>query len=147
MKLLLDTNVLIDYFGQQEPHGKIARQLAILEMFGDAELWVSVKSYTDVFYVLKKYVASERIQEAFTQSLQTFKLCSLDKNDILFACEQQWLDFEDALIDVAAQKVKADYIVTRDTGFTRAKIPTLTPIQVIALYEERGISYAEFDFG
>jgi predicted nucleic acid-binding protein len=143
MKLLLDTNVLIDYFGQREPYGAVAKQLAIIEAFGDAELWVSAKSYTDVFYVLKKYIDPKRLQEVFAQSLKIFSLCSLEKNDIALACEQQWPDFEDALIDLAAQKVKADYLITRDEGFALAKTPTLTPDQLVLKFKEKGFSYTE----
>jgi hypothetical protein len=48
MKLFLDTDALIDFFGGQAAHGEPAQRLALLDLFEDAELWVSPKSFTDI---------------------------------------------------------------------------------------------------
>ena len=50
MKLLLDTCVLIDYFGCREPFFEACSSLRIAEWHGEFELWASAKSFTDVFY-------------------------------------------------------------------------------------------------
>ena len=60
MRILLDTNVLIDLYTQREPEGDTAQKLLIMKEFGDAQLWVSAKSFTDVFYVLSKSYSSKR---------------------------------------------------------------------------------------
>jgi hypothetical protein len=39
---------------------KAALQLAILEVFGDAELWVSAKSYTDVLSPMQNSILDNK---------------------------------------------------------------------------------------
>ncbi len=144
---MLDTNVLIDLYTQRSPDGGIAQKLLIMREFGDAELWVSAKSFTDVFYVLHKTYGSKRIQDAFAESLNWLEVCSLDAADIHLATDREWHDFEDCLIGVCAEKVKADIILTRDEkGFTSSPIQCLAPADFFALLkEEHGVVYEMVD--
>lgn len=147
LRILLDTNVLIDLYTQRPPDGGIAQKLLIMREFGDAELWVSAKSFTDVFYVLHKRYSSKRIQDAFAESLNWLEVCSLDANDIRLATDRAWHDFEDCLISVCAEKVKADIILTRDKkGFTGSSIQCLAPADFFTLLkEDHGVVYEMVD--
>lgn len=146
MKLFFDTNTLIDYYSQQGAPGAAAKHLVIPRFFKDASLWVSAKSFIDAFYVLKKHKNSQRLQQTMLDSLDIFDVCSLERDDIEAACKLGWSDFEDALIEVSAQKVGADYLVTRDTRFDRSRVPAQTPEQIIELFKERGLTYAAVDY-
>lgn len=145
MKLLLDTCVLIDYFSRREPYFSACIKLRIMQAMGDAELWVSAKSFTDIFYVLRKAVEPPALQAAFIQSLDFLNICSVHGQDIHDAAQLAWLDFEDCLIEVCAQKIKADYILTRDTkGFDRATTCIMTPADFLRKAEkEFALSYEE----
>lgn len=63
MNLLLDANVFIDYLGRKEPFFADARAIVAAGFFGDAKLWVPAQAATDAFYVLNRYVPSERLQK------------------------------------------------------------------------------------
>jgi predicted nucleic acid-binding protein len=141
MRLFIDTNVLIDYLGGRGDDGRRAQRMGLTRLFGDAELWVSGKSYTDAAYVLRRYLAPAQVKKGILDSLALFQVCSLEEQDIVDACNLQREDFEDALIEVSARKVGADYLVTRDSTFAPAKPPTITPHQVFTLLEKQGISY------
>lgn len=78
-------------------------------------------------------------------SLDVFTVCSLEGEDIRAACNLGWSDFKDALIEVSAQKVDADYLVTRDDGFERSRIPVRNPEQIIEMLKERGLIYEAVD--
>ena len=147
MRLLLDTNVLIDFYAQREPFCQSAKKLLIMRAFGDAELWASAKSFTDIFYVLRKDADSASIQRAFEESFQGLQLCGVDGSDVTLAAHMKWNDFEDCLVYICAQKVKADYLITRDkNGFERAAIPVLSPEEFLQLIAEtKGLSYDEID--
>ncbi len=108
MKLLLDTCVLIDYFGRREPFFEACNALRVAEWFGEFELWASAKSFTDVFYVLSRHVPSKDIQRAFCASASFLHVVSIDGNDIARAAQEGWEDFEDCLIAQAARKIGAD---------------------------------------
>ena len=44
-----------------------------------------------------------------------------------------WKDFEDAIQSATAQKLKVDYIVTRNVkDFIESKVPSLTPTELLA---------------
>lgn len=148
MKLLLDTNVLIDYFTRRQPYFDCWKQVLAMQYFGDAELWASAKSFTDVFYVAKKPIGSKALQAAFVESLSFINVCSIGKEDIEYAAAEPWDDFEDRLVDIAAQKVKADAILTRDKkGFVLSTIPSIAPDELPEWVKNAyGLSYEEIDF-
>ena len=145
MRIFLDTNVLFDITAQRAPFAATANKLLIMGVFDDAELWVSAKSYTDLFYVMSKAHDSASIQRAFVAGLEHFKVCSVDGNDIRLAASREWPDFEDCLVSVCAEKVKADYLLTRDAeGFGRSTTPALSPEEFFAgLERTHGLVYEE----
>ena len=148
MKLFLDTNVLLDLYEQREPFYDDVKKLQIMEAMGDAELWCSAKSFTDMFFIMRHRYGSEEIQRAFEHSLEFLRICSIDGSDVRGAVELRWKDFEDCLIDIAAQKTKADYILTRDASdFGQAKTKVMSPSAFLRLMEESyGLTYDEIDW-
>lgn len=148
MKLLLDTNVLVDYFGARQPFFDQWELINALQITGYAELWASAESYTDAFYLLRKAVGPAKLQDMFLQSLSFIKVCSVDEGDIREAAERSWPDFEDCLIGICAEKVKADYIIARDAdGFKRSSMPAMDAPSFFAMLEEEyGIVYDMVDW-
>ena len=144
LQLMLDTNILLDALLQREPHIAGWKALIAMQEFGDADLWVSVKSFTDVFYVASREADALAVQAAMLGLLERMHACSIDEDDIRAAIDARWDDFEDALVARAAEKVRADVLVTRDTkGFARAKTPAYTPIELVEhLRDEYGVDYA-----
>lgn len=51
-KLLLDTNVVVDYLNEREPFYEKARLLMIGGRVGEFELWISSSQVTDLVYIL-----------------------------------------------------------------------------------------------
>lgn len=148
MKLFLDTNILVDLYEQRMPFYDEVKKLQIMQVLGDAELWVSAKSFTDVYYVMKRRYASEAILQAFSVSFDFLNVCSIDGSDVKQAVAMQWVDFEDCLIDIAAQKVKADALITRDeSGFSQAATKVWHPAAFFTyLEQEQGLVYDEIDW-
>lgn len=137
MRILFDTNVLIDLYANRVPFGSEAQKFLIMKEFGDAEIWASAKSFTDIFYILSKKFDNNRILDAFEESLKWLEICSVDSRDIEKAIEYRWSDFEDCLIYICAQKVKADYLITRDAnGFKDSSIPVYSPQEFFQMLEE-----------
>lgn len=144
MKLFLDTNVLVDLYGQRNGFYDDALKLVGSSILGDTTLWASAKSFTDVFYVLTKCQGDpSSLQNAFLTSLDFLSVCAIDQDDIANAASQGWSDFEDCLIALCAAKVEAEYIITRDqTGFASSPIPALSPSEFFQhLQETYSITY------
>jgi predicted nucleic acid-binding protein len=143
MRVFIDTNVLIDYFGAREQYFKDAVKLKAAAFLGDLDIWAASNSFTDVFYILNKEHKSHVIQDMFLSSKEFLHVCSVTPDDIYDAAEEKWSDFEDCLIHRAALKVKAQYLITRDKqGFTHAHMPCLSPAEFFERFEEEtGISF------
>ncbi len=148
MRAFLDTNVLIDLLTERPPEGVEAVKLLAMQDLGDVELWASAKSFTDMFYVMRKENPSEVVQQAFIDSLEYLQVCELGCEDIRAAAERKWTDFEDCLIDVCAEKIRADVLLTRDKdGFKQSRLKTASPKQMFLwLEEEMRLTYEVIDW-
>ena len=148
MKLFLDTNVLLDLYEQRHPFYEDVKKLQIMEAMGDAELWCSAKSFTDMFHIMKPRYDSEAIQRAFENSFEFLHICGIDGSDVKGAIDLKRKDFEDCVIDIAAQKTKADYLLTRDASdFGKAKTKVMSPHAFLThMKEDYGLTYEEMDW-
>ena len=124
MRAMLDTNIVYDMLCKRPFDEEGLLQLKIMHAFGDVELWVSAKSYTDLFFLIHRDLECMRVQDMLEETLDWLNVCSVDGDDIRRALDVRWNDFEDSVVNVAAEKVKADYLITRDEkGFRDARIP------------------------
>ncbi len=148
MRLLLDTNILIDFFNEREGFYEDALRLLMSGYHGDNELWASASSFTDIFYILTRSgIDRDQLQDAFINSLDYLRICPIDQDDIMHAAQRHWHDFEDRLIAEAAEKVRADLIITRDKGgFADSSIPAISPAALFDHLEKvHGITYELID--
>ena len=98
--------------------------------------WASAKSFTGMFYVMREENPSEVVQQAFIDRSfwNILQVCELGCEDIRAAAERKWTDFEDCLIDVCAEKIRADVLLTRDKdGFKQSRLKTASPKQIVPL--------------
>ena len=147
MRALLDTNIVYDMLCKRPYDEEGLLQLKVMQTFGDVELWVSAKSYTDLFYLMRRELESSDAQDSLEESLDWLKVCSIDGDDVRLALKARWHDFEDSLVNVCAEKVKVDYLITRDEkGFKNAATPHGSASDFMAhVFEETGVSYAVID--
>lgn len=115
MKLLLDTNVLIDLVANRAPYAAAAQKLCIAAVFNDVQLWASVQSYTDAYYILRKSASEQEVKEALLEMLELIKPCSVYASDLAPALSSTWPDIEDHLVANSTKHVDANCFVTRDT--------------------------------
>ena len=92
MKLLLDTNILIDYFARREPYFADALKLRIAQAFGDVELWACTQSYLDMLYILHGAMPRERLLSQLRASLDFVCLCTPNGGDLEACLEEPWRD-------------------------------------------------------
>lgn len=148
MNLLLDTCVLIDYLGKREPFFSDAQNVIAAGYFNDAKLWIPGPSFKDAFYILERYCDSASIQHAFVKIAEVVTPVSLAPGDFIRAAQLQWDDYEDCLVALCAERVHADYLLTRDaSGFDRSTVPVRTPAAWLKMMEEdHGLAFDTVDF-
>ena len=144
MRVLLDTNIIFDILCKRPYDEKGLMQLKIMQAFSDVELWASAKSYTDLFYLMRRELGTEDAQVLLEDTLSWMHACSIDEEDIKAALQARWTDFEDCLVNVCADKIKADFLITRDKkGFRNAKVPCGTASEFMDfVFEQTNTRYA-----
>lgn len=146
MKLMLDTNIVLDHIGKREPFYKLSRRVCLLGLTSEAQTFVSSSMVTDLFYLLKKDYGSSEAQRMIEEDLSFLQVVGVSSADVKAALSLRWSDFEDCLVSKCAQKIDADYIVTRNVkDFARSSIRALTPEELFSELEERGVFYDEID--
>ena len=148
MKILLDTNVLIDYYLHKSGFYDDVSKIFMGAAYGDFDVWAPTKSFSDIYYVGQKFVDGVKLQKMFLASFKYMNTVSLDSDDLQKACLYGWEDFEDCLISLAAEKINAKYMITRDAiGFKESRIEVVSPRDFLEIVErDFGIRYAEVKF-
>lgn len=147
MDLMLDLNVILDHIGRREPFYTTSRKVCLLGIMQEANTYISVNMLTDLFYILRKDYGSQGAQEMIESNLSFLRLVGSSPEDASRALSERWNDFEDCLVAQAAEKIKADYIVTRNVkDFSQSSVPAVEPEELFRILEKQGFSYEEIDF-
>lgn len=133
MKLLIDTNVIIDILLKREPFFDASYSALRIATEKNIECFISTTAVTDIFYVLKKGSKSaEQAKESINRLAQIVGFADVSSSDIITALSSNISDFEDAVVDTIAEKIDAAYIMTRNVGdFKNSKVAAITPTKFI----------------
>ena len=135
MKLLIDSNVIIDYLADRVPFAQNADMILALCSNGEATGVMTASAATDIYYVVRKAVGHKMALDSIRLVCGLLDITEVCKTDIDSALETDMPDFEDALVDVCAKREKADYIVTRDAGdFSKAQTTAIAPDDLLRLH-------------
>ena len=114
MKVLIDTNIIIDYLDDRAPYADNAEIILNLCEKGKLTGVLTASSVTDIFYIMRKKTGREKALVSLKLLFSVFDVAEVGKNDLLRAMESTITDFEDALMAVCAKRVKAACIITRN---------------------------------
>ena len=135
MKLLIDTNVLLDVLKKREPFCGSSLMILKLCEAGHCKGFVSALSVADIVYILRKNLDPIKTAHLTDTISRILGFLDLTGADLLSASGCLWDDFEDALQYAAARRAGADYIITRKIADYRASgIPPLTPDEYLDRY-------------
>jgi predicted nucleic acid-binding protein len=129
MRVLFDTNVLLDALLAREPFVRDAAFLLEAVESGQVEGFMSATTVTDVHYLVKRQTKnSEAAMVAVIQLLTLMELCPVDRGVLERAVILGLADFEDAVQVASAIELGLEAIVTRDVrGFAGAMVLVLSP--------------------
>lgn len=117
MRILLDTNIVLDFLLMREPHAaaavKIFESLSTRAISG----YVTANTLTDIFYILSKRLGHVTARAQLRHLFNLVGVISVTEKDCLYAFDLPMSDFEDALVITCALKQSLDYIVTNDSEF------------------------------
>ena len=138
MKLLVDTNVLLDVLAHREPHYAASARVWTLAERGEVQAVVSAISFNNVYYIVRRAAGKEKARAALRALRDVFEWVAPDRNIVNQAIDSESDDFEDAVQFYSAVRAEVDYLVTRDpAGFPTSGPAIVTPSELVALLEYR----------
>jgi predicted nucleic acid-binding protein len=129
MRVLIDTNVILDILQKREPFFTDSYRALRRALENDAECLISASAATDIFCVLRKSLGSaQQAKEHIDQLAQVVSFADVQGMDIHTALMRAMPDFEDAVVDAVAERSGASYILTRNIkDFTGSVVPAILP--------------------
>ena len=134
-RILIDTNVLLDYFLTREPFYEEAKKVILSCIDGNVKGCIAAHSISNMFFILRKdYNAKER-REILYNLCKLFDVEGIDKSKLLAGLENEdFSDFEDCLQMECAKAYGADYIVTRNVSdYATSEIRAILPKNYLEL--------------
>ena len=127
-KLFLDVNVVIDLLGEREPFYEAAAKIASLADRGKILIYVSVLTYSTVYYLLSRFENKNLVKEKIRKFKVIAETSDLTDKIIDQALASGFPDFEDALQYYCAVNKGCNIIITRNgNDFKESEIPVLSP--------------------
>jgi len=133
VKVLFDTNVVLDVLLAREPHAAVAARLFALVDSERIDGAVCATTVTTVAYVATKAVGGRQAKKLLRQLLDLFAVAGVDRQVLEAALRLDFEDVEDAVFHEAARAWGAAGIVTRNgRDFARASLPVFDPAELLA---------------
>ena len=139
MKVLVDTNVVLDVLLKREPFCKDSTVILYLAKGAVVNAFLAAVSMTNISYILQKYKKStvEVYQELDKLNI-IFTIAPVTETTISSALALRWKDFEDSIQFITAKENLIDFIITRNKADYKASdIPCINPTEFIALLKEK----------
>lgn len=127
MRVLLDTNIILDYLLEREPFVRDADALIQTIRTGQIQGYVTATTLTDIFYIARKAHSVGMARQNVSDILVVMEVCTVGRSILEAALSSNLSDFEDAVQLACAVHENLDAIITRDTqDFTDATLPILS---------------------
>jgi predicted nucleic acid-binding protein len=128
VRVLVDTNIVLDFLLQREPFFQDADLLFQAIDAGQVVGYVTATTLTDIFYIARKHTRSlEQARQAVLETLAAMVICPVNRAVLEAAFRSGLVDFEDAVQIFCAVEQGLDAILTRDAkGFLSSSIPVIS---------------------
>ena len=142
MRVLLDTNVIVDVLQQREPWFEAGKEIFLAAARNDLTGCVTAKEIADLhFFSRKQFTGQENIdekaREIVAKLLSLFEVIDMLALDCRNAMAIQNHDYEDAIMIASAVRENVDYIITRNPDhFEVSAVPAVSPDQFLPLLEK-----------
>jgi predicted nucleic acid-binding protein len=137
IRILLDTNVVLDALLDRQPWIADARAIWQAHLNDQIAAHITATAVTDVFYVARRLAGSDQAWLAVRACLDQLYLISVGSSELQTAAALGGRDFEDSLQIACAAGAKLDAIVTRDpAGFADSPVEVVRPAELLSRLSE-----------
>jgi len=132
--VLFDLNIILDVLQERIEFYEFSARLLARAETGVIQGWLAVHSVTTLFYLIAKDKSPEHARVTITSLLQFLKIAPVDQSTIEQALNLPYQDFEDAVQMIAALRIRADYLLTRNVrDYQPAPLAVITPAELLAI--------------
>lgn len=134
-KILIDTNVLLDYLFTREPFCEDAKSIILACADGKIKGCIAAHSIPNMFFILRKDYGTKERREILSNLCSIFDVEGIDKNKLISGlANEEFSDFEDCLQMECAKAYGADYIVTRNVSdYSASEVKAIMPEDYLKL--------------
>lgn len=138
MKILVDTNIIIDALTGREPFREAAEQIFMLAANQIEDMYITASSATDIYYLTKKHLHNaDQAKNTMSKLYELFYILDVTSGDCQEALSSKVKDYEDAVIVSCASRNQMDYIVTRNIkDYEYSKVKVLLPDELLKLVSQ-----------
>ena len=111
MVLLIDANILLDVLINRQEFVTDSSMIWKLCETEQAKGYISVLTYANIMYIMRKQLTPEKIEEVFHKLNLIFEFADFSPIILEKSVNMKWQDFEDAVQSATAEAIHADYIV------------------------------------
>lgn len=132
MKILIDTNVVLDVALERLPYMIMSEQVLLHVEQGTLEGYTSASTFTDLYYLIRKARGRDWTLDFLTRLLTFCQIATVDQSVISNAIAANFADLEDAVQYETAIANQLSAIVTRNPqDFPDGVLQILTPETLI----------------
>lgn len=136
MRVLLDTDVVLDVVLAREPFASASAQLFKLHEQEKIDLYIAAITPINVFYITGKLKGGQVARQAVELLLSSLAVCPISHSVLDEASKLAFADYEDAVQHASATANGLDTIVTRNIGdYKNATLPILSPADFLKKLE------------
>ncbi|SMP03948.1 Predicted nucleic acid-binding protein, contains PIN domain [Desulfurobacterium pacificum] len=134
MRVLFDTNIILDVLLERQPFSELASKLLSKVEEGEVSGLVCATTITTIYYLASKAFDRKKANECIELLLNLFEVASVNRIVIESAKKLNFKDFEDAVIYASALHSGCNCVVTRNVGdFTASEIPVFSPEELLKI--------------
>jgi len=115
MRVLVDTNTIIDYIANREPYANDAYRIFELCVNKDITGCIAAHTIINLFYILRKELSVDERKSTIKKLCRVFTVVGIDVMKITSALDNDsFSDIEDCLQYECAKEFNVDFIITRN---------------------------------
>ncbi|NJO73562.1 MAG: PIN domain-containing protein [Leptolyngbyaceae cyanobacterium RM1_406_9] len=132
MKVLIDTNILVDVALDRDPFFDQSEQIVRLVEQKQIEGYISASTFSDLYYVIRRVKGRDWTLQFLQQMSAICQIATVDEAVISMALTLNFRDFEDAIQYSTAVVNQLDAIATRNPqDFAEAALQIMAPDSLI----------------
>ena len=137
-KIFVDSDVVIDFFTDREPHVNPASEIFELNEQGMLKIYLSAVSINNIYYIVRKFLGHKKTIDVIELLTEMTEIIGTTKSEIIQALKNDFSDYEDSVQYSSALTIQGlNAIITRNIkDYKNSKIAVMTPLNFLKMREK-----------